>query len=64
MAARQQDDDAQQAAQKATMQAQAAMLTPCGAVWNKQHKKVNNKLKQCETTKLLCEGGIVATQSR
>jgi len=52
VAAKQSDDDAAQKAQEATMQAQASMLVKCSAIWNQEHKHVNQKLKQCRTTKL------------
>jgi len=52
VAARQSDDDAQQKAQEATMQAQASMLTKCSAIWEKEHVHVFSKLKKCKQIKL------------
>lgn len=51
VAARQEDDDAQNRAQAATMEAQASMLVKCSAIWAKEHKHVFAKLKKCKQTK-------------
>jgi len=52
VAARQEDDAAQEQAQKATMEAQASMLVKCSAIWAKEHTHVFTKLKKCQQIKL------------
>lgn len=48
VAIKQEDDAYAQKAQKATMVAQASMLTKCSVIWDQEHPKVKSKLKNCK----------------